>query len=151
MSAAKKKSLAKSLYLQSNPTLSLEEVARQAEVNINTLKHWVFRGSNAEKPWKELRELQKEDQLSELLESQSIQLSDIYNLGLSVVQRSLASMELDKIVLTETGVDRLLTALDKIDKWQRLEEAKKEIGIEEDFELAQSEEDIMKNLFKKGE
>ena len=148
MKEGQHKSLAKSLYFQSSPTLKLGEIADKVGIKLNTLKHWVYRGSSGEMPWSNLKSLNTEDQLSEILESGSTKLSDIYNLGLAVVQRSLASMELDKVILTEQGVDRLLTALDKIDRWQRLEEAKKELKIDDDFELAQSEQDIMESLFK---
>ena len=151
MSRSQKKALAKSLYLQRSPNLSLEEIAKEVGLNVNTLKHWVFRGSQSEVPWKKLRDTDFENKLTILLESNETDLHNIYQLGLAVVQRSLASMELEKTVLSEKGVDRLLTALDKIDKWMRLEEAKEEIGIDDDFELGPSEDDIMRSMFKKDD
>lgn len=141
------KALAKTLYLYSNPELTLDQVADAAGVNINTLKHWVFRGNKNEPAWRKIREAAFNEQLSELLESDSAQLNDIYNLGMVVVQKSLAAMNLENTTLSETGVDRLLTALDKIDKWRRLEAAKKELGVDDEFELTQTETDILSGMF----
>ena len=78
-------------------------------------------------------------------------ISDIYSLGLAVVQRSLAKMQLREEELNVQGVDRLLSALDKIEKWRRLEEVKQEVDAD-NLELSDSEKDIQQHIFfKKGE
>jgi len=144
-----KKSLAKTLYLHENMTLA--EIAEKTGIKLNTLKYYVDKGSKTEPAWKDAKSAGKDNELLEVLKDDKGNISDIYSLGLSVVQRSLANMELRGEELSVQGVDRLLSALDKIDRWKRLEETKKEVDAD-NLELTQSEADITEHIFfKKGE
>jgi len=130
MVAHNKKALAKSLYLDGQMTLA--EISESSGINLNTLKYYVDKGSGQEMAWKNLRQVGKDNELLEILKSDSdaSSISDIYSLGLSVVQRSLAKMELSGEELNVQGVDRLLSALDKIDRWKRLEQVKEEVDAD---------------------
>jgi len=139
-----KKALAKTLYLHEN--MSLVEIAKRSGINLHTLKYLVDKGSKSEAAWKNLKKLGHDNELLEVLNNDGANIADIYSLGLSVVQRSLAKMQLRDEELDVKGVDRLLSALDKIDRWKRLEEAKKEVDAE-NLELTQTEEDIQDHIF----
>lgn len=140
MTDNRKRALAKSLYLHENMTLP--EIAKQTGLNLNTLKYYVDKGSKFEKPWKEIKKAGLDNELKEILTSDQVDLSSIYNLGLGLVQRSLAQMDVSDEMLDVKGVDRLLSALDKIDRWKRLEEAKKDVDADNLEELTDAEKAI---------
>lgn len=144
-----KKALARTLYLQENMTLS--EISEKTGIKLNTLKYYVDKGSSTEPPWKEAKKAGLNNELLDILKGDKANISDIYSLGLAVVQRSLAKMQLREEELNVQGVDRLLSALDKIEKWRRLEEVKQEVDAD-NLELSDSEKDIQQHIFfKKGE
>ena len=144
-----KKALAKTLYLQENMTIV--EIAEKADMNINTLKYLIDKGSKSEPPWKSIKSQGKDNELRDILKDDKANISDIYSLGLAVVQRSLATMQLRGEELNVQGVDRLLSALDKIERWKRLEEVKEEVDAD-NLELSDVEKDITQHIFfQKGE
>lgn len=138
MSSSHQRAVAKSLYLRENMTLA--EISERSGMNINTLKYYIDKGSKSEKPWKEIKKLGMHNELAEILQDDQVDLNSIYNLGLGLVQRSLAQMEVSDTTLDVKGVDRLLSALDKIDRWKRLEEAKKEVDADNLDELTDAEQ-----------
>lgn len=139
-----KKALAKSLYLHEN--MSLSEIAKKSGIKLNTLKYYVDKGSKTEPAWKEAKKGGKDNELLDILKDDKANISDIYSLGLAVVQRSLAKMELRDEELDVKGVDRLLSALDKIERWKRLEEVKKEVDAD-NLELSDTELEIQQHIF----
>ena len=145
-----KKALARTLYLQENMTLA--EISVKTGIKLNTLKYYVDKGSKADPAWKTVKAAGKDNELLDVLKGDKGNISDIYSLGLAVVQRSLANMELRGEELNVQGVDRLLSALDKIERWKRLEEVKDEVDAENLAELTEAEQEIQQHIFfKKGE
>jgi hypothetical protein len=143
------KALAKTLYIQED--MSLSEIAEKTNIKLNTLKYYVDKGSKGEPAWKTLKKIGKDNELLDILKDDKANISDIYSLGLAVVQRSLARMELREEELSVQGVDRLLSALDKIERWKRLEEVIKEVDAD-NLDLSDSELGIQQHIFfQKGE
>ena len=145
-----KKALAKTLYLQESMTLS--EIAEKTGIKLNTLKYYIDKGATGETAWKHARKAGKDNELLDVLNDDKSNISDIYSLGLSVVQKSLAKMELRGEELNVQGVDRLLSALDKIERWKRLEEAREEVDADNLEEMNEADKVIEQHIFfKKGE
>ena len=153
-----KKALAKTLYLEGKMTLA--EISVETNIKLNTLKYYVDKpsgkkyedGTYENAAWKDIKAGGKDNELLDVLKGDKGNISDIYSLGLAVVQRSLANMELRGEELNVQGVDRLLSALDKIERWKRLEEVKDEVDAENLAELTEAEQEIQQHIFfKKGE
>lgn len=109
------KIMAKNLYLEG---LQLAEIADKLNLNIHTLKSWVDKGSVNEVPWKSLKGLPKEEKLVEILRDKDASLRDIYDLGLNAVRRGLAHIELHKLNLDIPMMQKLVSLMDTVEKWQ---------------------------------
>ena len=101
MSDHRKWALAKTLYIHEN--LTAREISEKLGLNIHTVKYRIDKGSKFETPWKKIKEQSKDNALVEILEDDQVDLASIYSLGLSVVQRSLAKIELTEETLSVGG------------------------------------------------
>lgn len=113
----KTRRLAKSLYLEGRPP---KEIADELSLNINTLMHWIDKGSQLEPAWKAIR-AHHCGNTKALLESPHIEASieDVRAAALNVVARSLAALDASGETLDVANVDRLMSVLDRMDRIQR--------------------------------
>lgn len=142
--APKVRRQAKALYLDNH---SLDEIAEKLDINMNTLKTWIDKGTVNEPAWKTLKENLK-PRLKEVLENPHIEcgLEDAYAAGVNIVARSLAALDSSGETLTVAGIDRLISALDKIDRWQRAG-GDAEAEPAEPVSLRKAQQEIMQHPF----
>ena len=124
MSETKKN--AKRLYLEGEKP---KVIAARLDINYNTLKYWIDKGSKEDPPWKEIREAGKQDQLLNLLKDKKATLQDIYDLGLSIVQRGLAHIEIQELILEPQALGTIIKILDSVDKFKKCDESTKKGNI----------------------
>jgi hypothetical protein len=129
---ADKKKLAYQMYVAGH---SLSSIASHTGVNIDTLKNWAYRGSTTQQPWRERRKEEYSNRLLEVLEDDVASLDEIFTFGLNTIKRSLASMEIDRVILTQDGIAKLVGVLDKVQTWTRAQselDALLELEVESD-------------------
>lgn len=110
------------LYLQG---YSQPQIAEKLDISSNTLKTWIHQGSRSDKPWRELLEsrtaLEQEEHVKEMLEEGQYSLDALYELGSSVIFRSLLALERNQTELSDAGIHRIAQVLNVIDAKRRAE------------------------------
>lgn len=135
------KEKARFLYKQG---YSVTRIAEETGLNQHTLMSWIDKGSRVEKPWKEIRMIEKHNELKEHLERNNATTSEVFDMGLELVWRSMKEMLTGNVNLNEKGVNTMMNVLDKIERWKQNEETSKDFNLsaEEAKNLLDS-----KNLF----
>lgn len=108
---------AKRRYLDGD---SPKTIAADLEISYNTLKQWISKGTAHAPAWKGIKEAHG-DRMTEIIEDPHIEanLKDAYSAGMNILARSLVALDASGKNLTAPEIDRLVAAMDRLDKWQK--------------------------------
>jgi phage FluMu protein gp41 len=110
------KKLAKQMYLGG---LKVSDIADVLNINVNTLNHWVHKGSKHELPWADIADMPNEHEVAKVLEAEHTHVGDVISLGMDFLRKQIASMHLAEVTVSPDGLKKLAETLEVLSKIEK--------------------------------